>query len=198
MNYSIIQSAREKLGRYEHDYKELEKRVNLSLFSLARTNLSSTEKKKVWKGLSQSAKNIAEKAEKVVNELNTVHFSEEEDPLYEERNIIAQKYTNLLDELQREKETIVRQIEKDIIPITPLQQKNPKEGYCYFCDIRISSGIPFRLTKEEQKVLEVEIVEGAGFCSRDCLLGHCKEHKSREKIRQGEEKKNEEKIESGK
>jgi len=46
--------------------------------------------------------------------------------------------------------------------------------------------------------LEIEIVEGAGFCSQDCLLGHCKEYKNRENIRQEEEKKNEEKIESGK
>jgi hypothetical protein len=79
-----------------------------------------------------------------------------------------------------------------------LQQKVPKEGYCYFCEIRISSGIPYRLTKEEQGVLEIEIVEGAGFCSQDCLLGHCKEYKNRDKTRQEEEKKNEEKIASGK
>ena len=198
MNYSIIQSAREELVKYENNCKELKKRVNLSLFSLARTNLNSTEKKKVWQGLSESIKNIAEKAEKMVNKLNSVHFAEEEEVLHEEKNFLVRDYKSLLNELQKEKETIIRQVEKDTVLITPLQQKIPREGYCYFCDIRISSGIPYQLTKEEQGVLEIEIVEGAGFCSQDCLLNHCKEYKNREKSRQEEEKKNEEKIESGK
>jgi hypothetical protein len=47
MNYSVIQSARDGFGRYESDYKELAKSVNLSLFTVARSNLNSTEKKKV-------------------------------------------------------------------------------------------------------------------------------------------------------
>ena len=198
MNYSIIQAAREELGKYEKDYKDIRKRVNLSLFSLARTNLNSAEKKKFWMGLSESVKNISEKAEKIVSKLNGIHFAEEEGVLNEERDLIKKEYNKLLHELQGEKETIVRQIEKDIIPITPLQQKLPKEGYCYFCEIKISSGVPYRLTKEEQEVLEIEIVEGAGFCSQDCLLNHCREYKNRDKIRQEEEKENEEKIRSGK
>lgn len=198
MNYSIIQSAREELSRYENDYEELRRRVNLSLFSLARTNLNSTEKKKVWQGLSESVRNVSEKAERMINKLNSVHFAEEEEVLHEERNSVARKYGNLLNKLQRERETITRQIDKDIISIIPLQKKAPKEGYCYFCDIKISSGIPYQLTREEQRVLEIEIVEGAGFCSQACLLEHCKEHKNREKLRQEEERRSEEKIESGK
>jgi hypothetical protein len=198
MNYSIIQSAKEELVKYENDCKELKKRVNLSLFSLARTSLNSTEKKRVWQGLSESIKNIAEKAEKMVNKLNGVYFAEEEEVLCEEKKLIVRDYKSLLSELQREKETIVRQVEKDTVLITPLQQKVPKEDYCYFCDIRISSGIPYRLTKEEQGVLEIEIVEGAGFCSQDCLLGHCKEYKNREEALREEEKKSEEKIAGGK
>src|SRR5262249_26263020 len=151
-------------------------------------NLNSNEKKRVWQGLSNSVKNVVEKAEEMVNKLSSVHFAEEEEVLHEERKLIALEYKSLLSELQREKETIVRQIEKDTILITPLQQKVPKEGYCYFCDIRISSGIPYRLTREEQGVLEIEIVEGAGFCSQDCLLNYCKEYKGREKTRQEQEK----------
>jgi len=47
MNYSIIQSAREKLNKFENDYQELVKKVNLSLFTLAKTNLNAEEKRKV-------------------------------------------------------------------------------------------------------------------------------------------------------
>src|SRR6185503_8760407 len=106
MNYSVIQSAREELSKFESDYKELKKRVNLSLFSLAKTNLNSAKKKEIWQGFSESAKNIAEKAEKMVNKLNSIHFAEEEDILHEERNLIAREYNSLLGELQRERETI--------------------------------------------------------------------------------------------
>jgi hypothetical protein len=47
MNYSTIGSAHEEFGKYEKDYRELVKNINLSLFSLSRTNLSSDEKRKV-------------------------------------------------------------------------------------------------------------------------------------------------------
>src|SRR3954452_13066416 len=108
MNYSIIQSAREELVKYKNDCEGLRKRVNLSLFSLARTNLSSTEKNRVWQGLSESIKNIAERAEEMVNKLNSVHFAEEEDILDEEKNLIVHEYRSLLSELQNNKETIIR------------------------------------------------------------------------------------------
>jgi Na+/phosphate symporter len=47
MNYSIIQTAREELIKYEKECKELKERISLSLFSLPRSNLNSTEKKKL-------------------------------------------------------------------------------------------------------------------------------------------------------
>jgi len=61
MNYSIIQSAREKLNKFENDYQELVKKVNLSLFTLAKTNLNAEEKKKVWNGMAEYTKNVIRK-----------------------------------------------------------------------------------------------------------------------------------------
>jgi len=83
-----------------------------------------------------------------------------------------------------------------MIPIVPLRQKTLKMGYCYFCDISISGGFPYKLEKEEQKVLNIEVIEGAEFCSQECLLGYCKEYRKREKLRQEEEEKRKIKIES--
>jgi hypothetical protein len=47
MNYSTIQFAREQLNKFENDYRELVKKINLSLFTVSRTNLSAEEKRKV-------------------------------------------------------------------------------------------------------------------------------------------------------
>lgn len=105
-------------------------------------------------------------------------------------------YRYLLTLLREEKSTILRQIKKELIPIVPLRQKTLKLGYCYFCDISISGGFPYKLKKEEQKVLNIEVIEGAEFCSQECLLSYCKEYKNREKLRQEEEKKSEAKIAS--
>jgi len=44
--------------------------------------------------------------------------------------------------------------------------------------------------------MEVEVVEGAEFCSQACLLGYCEEYKSREALYQKEEKKTKKKIEN--
>jgi hypothetical protein len=148
--------------------------------------------------LLDQASRVIDEIKVVVNKLNSVDFAEREVILQEERDRIVEKYNYLIDDLQKQKEDITRQIEKDMVVVTPLQQKVIKEGYCYFCNIKITSGIPYQFSKEEQKVLEVEIVEGAGFCSQECLLGHCKEYKKWVKLRQEEEEKIEEKIESNK
>ena len=47
MNYSTIQLAREQLKRFENDHQELVKKVNISLFSLPKTNFSIEEKNKI-------------------------------------------------------------------------------------------------------------------------------------------------------
>ncbi|CAG8638201.1 6162_t:CDS:1, partial [Ambispora gerdemannii] len=172
----------------------LVKKINLSLYSLAKTNLNEEEKKKVWEGLVEHTKNISDKSEEVLNKLDNIRFSESDLILQEERNELLQKFDNLLSLLREEKSTILRQMETKVVPITPLRSKVVKRGYCYFCDINIASGFPYKLAKEEQTVLAIEVLEGAEFCSQECLLGYCKEYKNREKLRVEEKKKNEEKI----
>src|SRR5690349_17067630 len=107
----------------------------------------------------------------MLSKLKVVHFSGSETVLDEEREHLVKEYTDLINGLMVEKETISRQIEKEAVFSAPLRKKSLKEGYCYFCDISISSEIPYRLTNEEQSVLQIEVVEGAKFCSQDCLLG---------------------------
>src|SRR5947199_1875266 len=196
MNYSIIQLAREELGDYEKEYQDLVRKINLSLFTLPETNLESDGKEKVWNELLEYTKNIIGKAEKFLDRLDSTNFSEDELVLEEERKNLAQEYNILIDNLQKEKATISRQVEKAVVVVTPLRKKTPKFGYCYFCDIDVTAGFAYKLKEEEQKVLGIETPRGAEFCSQECLLGYCKEYKNREKIRQEEEKKRREKIES--
>jgi len=47
MNYSTIQFAREQLKDFENEYQKLVKRVNISLFSLSKTNFGTEEKNKI-------------------------------------------------------------------------------------------------------------------------------------------------------
>ncbi|CAI2162230.1 17152_t:CDS:2 [Funneliformis geosporum] len=132
------------------------------------------------KGLFNQVTRIIEEIEVMNNKLNSVDFAEEEEILQEERDAVIQKYSGLVEDLRKEKEIITRQIENEddtVAVAPPLQQKSPKKGYCYFCDTKITSSIPYQFSKEEQEVLEVKIVEGAGFCSQECLLSHCKEYK---------------------
>ena len=194
MNYSIIQLAREKLNKFENDYRELVKKVNLSLFTLAKTNLSAEEKRKTWDGLAEYTKHTMRKVEGVLEKLEGVRFSKDEVVLYEEKDKLIQKYHSLIKRLGEEKATISRQVEKRVMVVTPLRKKAVKSGYCYFCDISIEADFPYKLKAEEQNTLGIEIAEGAVFCSQECLLNHCKEYKNREKLRQAEEKKNKEKI----
>ena len=148
--------------------------------------------------MSDHTTNIISSAQKKMDELDNVRFSESEDTLQEEKIDLAKKYSELIEDLQKEKETILRQMGKENSSITPLRQKDPKSGYCYFDDIGISGSFPYKLGKEEQEVLGIDIPKGAEFCSQECLTGYCKEYKNREKIRQEKERENKSKIEEGK
>ncbi|CAG8476794.1 884_t:CDS:2 [Ambispora leptoticha] len=150
------------------------------------------------RGLLDQIEIVVEEIEAIISKLNSVDFAEEETILEQERKVMIQKYSDLREDFRKEKEGVSRQLEKSTVSVTPLQQKVPKEGYCYFCDTKISLGVPYQFSKEEQKVLEVEIAEKAGFCSKECLLGHCKEYKKRENLYREEEKKVEQKIENDK
>jgi hypothetical protein len=133
-----------------------------------------------------------------MDELDNVRFSESEDALQEEKIDLAKKYSELIEDLQKEKETILRQMGKENTSLAPLRQKDPKSGYCYFDDISISGNFPYKLGKEEQEVLGIDIPQGAEFCSQECLTGYCKEYKNREKLRHEKERENKNKIEEGK
>lgn len=196
MNYSVIETAKQRYVEYNDDYQKLVSKINLHLFSLARTNFNEEEKNKVWRGLVEHTENIRTKAEETLDKLKNIRFSESDVVLEEEKNYLVQKYHNLLNLLREEKATILRQMKKEVMPITPLWQKSLKVGYCYFCETSISSGFPYKLAKEEQKVLNIQVTEGAEFCSQECLLGYCKEYRNRELLRQEEEKKNKLKIEN--
>ncbi|MEG7979095.1 MAG: hypothetical protein NY202_04275 [Mollicutes bacterium UO1] len=141
-------------------------------------------------------KNIIRNAEQLLDKLEDVRFSRNEVVLYQEKENLAEKYKKLIARLRDEKETILRQIEKKIMVVTPLRQKTVKNGYCYFCDISVSAVFSYKLRAEEQSALRIDITEGAVFCSQQCLLSYCKEYKNREKMRQDEEKKIKEKIEN--
>jgi len=68
----------------------------------------------------------------------------------------------------------------------------------FFDDISISGNFPYKLGKEEQEVLGIDIPKGAEFCSQECLAGYCKEYKNRERLRSEKERENKNKIEEGK
>ena len=53
--------------------------------------------------------------------------------------------------------------------VTPLQQKNVKTGYCYFCDVNLAGNFAYKLSKREQNTLGIELAEGVSFCSQKCL-----------------------------
>src|SRR6185436_8038425 len=142
MNYSTIQFAREQLNKFETNYQELVKKINLSLFSLAKTNLGAEEKKKVWDGMLEFTNNIIRKVEEVLDKLEGVRFSGSEVVLHEEKDHLAHKYRSLIKKLGEEKETILRQVEKKTMIVAPLRQKIVKAGYCYFCDISIAADFP--------------------------------------------------------
>jgi hypothetical protein len=130
--------------------------------------------------------------------LESVRFSEGENILEEEKRRLIDSFSILLGDLNREKTTILRQIENKRNFVAPLRQRNFKEGYCYFCEIDITDGFPYRLEEKDKKILGVEVNEKAKFCSQECLLSYCSEYKKREEIRQNEEKKIKGNIENNK
>src|SRR5215216_4731897 len=117
MNYSIIQLARGQLNKFENEYQALVKKVNLSLFTLAKTNLGAEEKRKIWNGLAEYTKNIIRKVEETLDKLERVRFSGGEIVLHEEKDNLIQKYHLLIKKLSEEKETILRQVEKKVMVV---------------------------------------------------------------------------------
>ena len=127
-------------------------------------------------------------------DFENISFSGDENILLEEKEDLSQRYKDLIRRLQKEKETIIREIKKETTSIVNLGTKNFKPGSCYYDDINIS--FPYELKREEQTVLGIEIPEGAQFCSQECLLDFCKEYKIKEKLRQKEKEKSHKRVEN--
>nr|CAG8528829.1 11833_t:CDS:2 [Entrophospora candida] len=141
-------------------------------------------------------KDIIDKVRGELSKLNNIRFSEDEFVLNEEKKNLIKEWGKLETSLLNEMETIRRQIdEKKVASLAPFRQKSLKLGYCYLCNIGIGKNFSYKLKEEEQRILEIEVVKGAEFCSRKCFLEYCKEYKKHEKIRQEEKKKNRKKIE---
>ncbi|WNE40313.1 MAG: hypothetical protein GBAus27B_000380 [Mycoplasmataceae bacterium] len=198
MNFSTINSAQKELSKFENDCHELAGKVNLNLVSLAETNFSSEEKNKIWQALLNYAKNIISQVETILEGLEGVRFSQGEGVLEEEKANLIRRFDILLEDLNKEKTTILRQIENKKNFVAPLRQKNPKQGYCYFCEIDIADSFSYRIEEKDKRILGVEVNEKARFCSQECLLSYCKEYKKREEVRQNEERKIKGNIENNK
>lgn len=198
MNFSTINSAQKELSKFENDYHELAGKVNLHLVSLAETTFSSEEKNKTWQALLNYSKSIISQVEKILGGLENVRFSQEESVLEEEKTNLIERFKALLNDLNKEKMTILRQIENKKTFLSPLRQKHLNEGYCYFCDIDIADSFSYKLEEKNKRILGVEVNEKARFCSQECLLSYCSEYKKREEVRQSEEKKIKNNIENNK
>jgi hypothetical protein len=198
MNFSTINSAQKELNKFENDCHELAEKVNLHLVSLTETTFSPEEKNKTWQALLNYSKNIISQVENVLGGLESVRFSQEESVLEEEKTNLIERFKILLNDLNKEKMTILRQIENKKIFLVSLRQKDLNEGYCYFCDTGIADRFSYRIEEKDKRILGVEINEKARFCSQECLLSYCKEYKKREEVRQNEERKIKGNIENNK
>ncbi|WNE40557.1 MAG: hypothetical protein mread185_000014 [Mycoplasmataceae bacterium] len=198
MNFSTINSAQKNFHKFENDYHELAEKVNLHLVSLVESTFSSEERNKIWQVLLNYAKNIINQVESTLESLENVRFSQGESILEEEKVKLIQSFTILLENLNKEKTTILRQIESKKKFVAPLRQNIFKQGYCYFCEIDITNSFPYKLEEKNNKILGIEIDEKAEFCSQECLLSYCKEYKKKEELRQNEEKKIKGNIENNK
>jgi hypothetical protein len=195
MNYSLIKFAQKQLTKIEDEYFKWRNKVSLSLHALTETDSSEEQRKKVCDGLLERTDHIMKEVEKVLDKLGEARFSENEAFLMEENNYLVQQYQALMEKLKEVKGAISRQIGQKAMIVTPIQHKNVKTGYCYFCDVSLAGNFAYKLSKREQSTLGIELAEGVSFCSQKCLWGHCKEYKKREKMRQEEREKIRNKIE---
>ncbi|CAI2167682.1 18445_t:CDS:2 [Funneliformis geosporum] len=151
------------------------------------------------KAISEATRKIIIERVKVeLSRLNSVRFSKDEFVLDEEKENLIKEWEKLRDALLNEIETIQRQIdETKSTTLIPFQQKSLKLGYCHLCNVNIGENFSYKLKEEEQRILGIEIVKGAEFCSRKCFLDYCKDYEKHEKFRQEKKKENRGKIEYG-
>ena len=134
------------------------------------------EKDRTWQNLEKMAESIGNKIVKELHELKNTYFSVESDRLNEGKMKLIDRYQNLLEALNKKKSFIAEQRRKKTIPIVPFHQEDPQTGYCYSCKVDINNKFSYQLEKELKEVLKIRIVEGAKFCSKDCLSKYCKKY----------------------
>jgi hypothetical protein len=195
MNYALIKSAQKQLTKVENEYLNWRERVALRLHSLTEADVSEEERKRTCDGLLERTGHIIKEVEEMLDSLGEARFSESESFLREENIYLIQQYQGLMEKLKKVKGAISRQSGKEVMVVTPLQQKNVKIGYCYFCDVSIADNFAYKLSKREQNTLGIELAEGTAFCSQKCLWSHREEYKKREELRQKEREKIENKVE---
>ncbi|CAG8695189.1 11779_t:CDS:2, partial [Ambispora leptoticha] len=142
-------------------------KVALSLHSLTETDASEEEKKRVCHSLLERTDHIIREVEEALDKLRGARFSENETSLREERSHLIQRYQTLKEKLRKVRGIISRQAGEEVMVVTPLQQKNVKIGYCYFCDVSISDNFAYKLNEREQSTLGIELAEGTAFCSQN-------------------------------
>jgi hypothetical protein len=196
MSYAVIASAKRELRICQEKLEDISKKIKFSWVSLSASKLNYHTKKRVWKALQNHAGIIIDRVRGELNKLNNLRFSENELVLIEEKENLIKEYKEVETLLTNEMETIRRQVdEKKVTSLTPFQKKSLKLGYCYLCNTSIGENFTYKLKEEEQRILEIEVVKGAEFCSRKCFLDYCKDYKRHDRLLQGKKKENRKKIE---
>ncbi|KLL02520.1 MAG: hypothetical protein MRERC_1c126 [Mycoplasmataceae bacterium RC_NB112A] len=194
MNYLSIERAREKYIEYLEEVRQLENQINRSLSTLKETLSLSQKKEQTWQVLKEKGENIYDEVEKELYELKKTRFSAESDILEVQKNDLIDKYQNLIRILKKQESTIAEQMRKRIIPIIPFRQELPEENRCYYCKIDISGSFSYQLGKEVQIASNVRVVEGARFCSQECLYKYCEKYRKWNHDRQIKREKHQSKI----
>lgn len=177
MNYLIVDASRKRIYDYFYEIQKLEEEIQTSISVLGETLSAPEEKDRTWQSLEKMAESIGNRIVEDLYKLETAHFSLESDKLKEGKIRLVEQYKNLLEVLNKKKSFISEQREKKIIPIIPFHQERPQEGYCYSCKVDLRrSKFSYQLEEKLKVVLKIKIVEGARFCSRDCLSKYCKKY----------------------
>jgi hypothetical protein len=143
--------------------------VALDLHSLTETDTPEEEKKRLCRSLLERTDHLIREVEEALDKLRMARFSENETSLREENSHLIQRYQTLKEKLRKVRGIISRQAGEEVMVVTPLQQKNVKIGYCYFCDVSIADNFAYKLSEREQSTLGIELAEGTSFCSQKCL-----------------------------
>jgi hypothetical protein len=177
MNYLSIERAREKYIKYFEEVQQLDRQINLSLLTLGQTFSTPHKKDQTWYVLKEKGENMSNEMEKELYELEKIRFSAESDSLKEEKVKLINQYQNLIRILKEKESVIAEQMGKRIVPVVPFRQEVSEAGRCYYCKIDITNSFSYQLEKEVQIVSNIRVVEGAKFCSQDCLSKYCEKYK---------------------